>query len=371
MLLDVQDLSVTYGGTAKTKAVRGVSFKLDRGQTLGVAGESGSGKSTMALSLLRLLPATAKITGEVLFDGEDLTKVNWGKLRAVRWDGISVVFQGAMGALNPVRSIGWQIREAITQHDKKISKGDVDKRVYSLLEDVGIRRSRADAYPHELSGGQRQRVMIAMALACRPDLIVADEPTTALDVIVQAQVLRLLKQLVEEAGIGLIMISHDLAVLGQTCDRLAVMYAGRLVEIGNSREMVNNASHPYTRALAGAFPKIGDLSSRLAPTGLPGDPPDPRVELPGCAFAPRCPVVMDRCTQENVELVPTESGGLAACLRVGTAAQVSDAEAPAGEAPASSEHGHAEEQPASSEHADAVTAGETQTAGSETKGGQS
>jgi peptide/nickel transport system ATP-binding protein len=317
MLLEVHDLSVTYAGARPVRAVRRVSFTLDGGETLGVAGESGSGKTTVALALLRLLPSAARIEGSVKFQGEELTTANWGRLRAVRWDGASVVFQGAMGALNPVRTIGWQIREAIVQHERA-AKG-IRRRIEELLESVGIPGRRYEAYPHELSGGQRQRVMIAMALACRPDLIIADEPTTALDVIVQGQVLALLGDLVRESGIGMIMISHDLSVLAETCASLAVMYAGELVEHGPSRELVRDPRHPYTEGLAAAFPKIGDPASRLAPAGLPGDPPDASVVLPGCSFAPRCPVVMDECTSAEIELWesdPAHPGRRSACLRV-------------------------------------------------------
>jgi peptide/nickel transport system ATP-binding protein len=317
MLLEVKDLSVSYGAV---RAVRDVSFAIDGGQTLGVAGESGSGKTTVALALLRLLPLAAQIEGQVVFRGEELTTAKWGRLRAVRWAGASIVFQGAMGALNPVRTVGWQIREAIVQHDRGAKS--VRARVQELLESVGIPGGRYEAYPHELSGGQRQRVMIAMALACRPDLIIADEPTTALDVIVQAQVLTLLGELVRESGIGMIMISHDLSVLAETCASLAVMYAGQIIEHGPSHELVRDPRHPYTRGLAAAFPRIGDPASRLAPAGLPGDPPDATAVLPGCPFAPRCPVVMDECASADIELWEAGPGRRAACLRVrGDAAQ--------------------------------------------------
>jgi peptide/nickel transport system ATP-binding protein len=314
MLLEVENLSVDYGRERPVRAVRDVSFSLAGGQTLGVAGESGSGKTTMALSLLRLLPAAAHVEGSVRFQDEELTSASWGRMRAVRWDGASIVFQGAMGALNPVRTIGWQIREAILKHDRS-AKG-VRRRIEDLLESVGIPRRRYEAYPHELSGGQRQRVMIAMALACRPDLVIADEPTTALDVIVQAQVLALLGDLVRDSGIGLIMISHDLSVLAETCATLAVMYAGEIIEYGPSRQLVDSPRHPYTAALAAAFPRIGDLASRMAPSGLPGDPPDARVALPGCPFAPRCPVVMEKCTEQEVTLWGAGPGRRSACLRV-------------------------------------------------------
>jgi peptide/nickel transport system ATP-binding protein len=312
VLLELRDLHVTYH--PDIHAVRGVSFALDAGQTLGVAGESGSGKSTVALSLLRLLPSSARVTGEVLLDGEDVLRMSWGRLRAVRWAEASIVFQGAMSALNPVRTIGEQIREPILLHEK-VGMRAARERCAALLDAVGVPARRAGAYPHELSGGQRQRVMIAMALACRPDLIIADEPTTALDVIVQAQILQLVADLVRDAKISMIMISHDLSVLADTCDRLAVMYAGRIVEIGESRPMMAEPRHPYTRALSSAFPTIGDPASRLAPSGLPGDPPDPRAIGPGCPFAPRCPEAFDECRSTDVELWPAGAGH-AACLLV-------------------------------------------------------
>ena len=316
VLLEVRDLGVTYrAGDESIPAVRDVSFSLAAGETLGIAGESGSGKSTVALSLLRLLPASARVTGSVALNGEDLTAANWGRMRAVRWAEASVVFQGAMNALNPVRKIGEQIREPIVLHER-VGRREADTRVAGLLDSVGVPARRADAYPHELSGGQRQRVMIAMALACRPKLIIADEPTTALDVIVQAQVLKLLTELVQEQSIGLIMISHDLSVLAETCARLSIMYAGRMVENGPSAAVVEDPHHPYTSALAGAFPHIGDPASRLAPAGLPGDPPDPRDDVVGCPFAPRCPEVYDACTTRSVELWPAGPDRESACLRV-------------------------------------------------------
>ncbi|HEY2273477.1 MAG TPA: ABC transporter ATP-binding protein [Jatrophihabitantaceae bacterium] len=316
-LLEVRNLDVTYHvGDKAVRAVRDVDFTLDAGQTLGVAGESGSGKSTVALSLLRLLPNSAKVTGEILFQGEDVLAMGWGKLRAVRWAQMSVVFQGAMSALNPVRTIGEQIAEPILLHEK-VRERAARARVDELLDNVGVSARRRSAYPHELSGGQRQRVMIAMAMACRPNLIIADEPTTALDVIVQAQILTLLTDLVRESGIGMIMISHDLSVLAETCERLAVMYAGEIVEIGPSRSLIDDSQHPYTRALSSAFPRIGDPASRLAPSGLPGDPPDPtEVAEEGCPFTPRCPVAFDACPTHPIELWPAGENRSSACLRV-------------------------------------------------------
>ncbi|OZM72877.1 peptide ABC transporter ATP-binding protein [Amycolatopsis antarctica] len=268
-LLELSDLGVTYRThDGDVPAVRGVNVRIEAGDTLGIAGESGSGKSTVAMSVLRLLPKSAKVSGTIALDGEDIVGMRWGRLRAVRWAEASVVFQGAMHALNPVRRIGAQIAEPIVLHaggGGAPSEATLKKRVAELLEQVDLPASRAGAYPHELSGGQKQRVMIAMALACEPRLIIADEPTTALDVIVQAQVLSLLSRLVAERDIGLVMISHDLSVLASTCARIAVMYDGRIVEEGPSREVMGGPKHEHTRALAAAFPTVGDPVSRFAP----------------------------------------------------------------------------------------------------------
>jgi peptide/nickel transport system ATP-binding protein len=313
-LLEFRDTTVRYATSrGPVPAVRGVDLTLAAGQTLGIAGESGSGKSTLALAVLRLLPRTATVGGQILLDGNDVAAMSWGELRAVRWAGASVVFQGAMHALNPVRRVSDQIAEPILLHN---TARDVDARVRQLLDRVGLPARRARAYPHELSGGQRQRVMIAMALACDPRLVIADEPTTALDVMVQAQVLDLLTELVDERDVGLIMISHDLSVLARTCQRLAVMYAGRIVECGPSRDVIDRAAHPYTAALAGAFPTIGDPASRFAPRGLPGDPPDP-ADLPtGCPFHPRCDRATDECATLDVGPRPAGPGHDAACVLV-------------------------------------------------------
>lgn len=325
-LLDVRNLEVTYASGAA--AVRGVNLSVDAGQKLGVAGESGCGKSTLALALLRLLPAGTKVTGEVLLDGEDVLTMKWGQVRAVRWAGASIVFQGAMHSLNAVHRIGDQIAEPILLH-KKATQAGAKKKVGELLEQVGLPAARAEAYPHELSGGQRQRVMIAMALACDPRLIIADEPTTALDVMIQAQILRLIEQLVAEQDLGLIMISHDLAVLSDTCDRLAVMYAGRVVEEGPAAEVYENAQHPYGQALSAAFPRIGDTASRFAPRGLPGDPPDPSLLPTGCTFHPRCPVALDSCTTEDQALRDAGPRHRAACVHAGAQLPAQPTSAPA------------------------------------------
>ncbi|HVV21437.1 MAG TPA: ABC transporter ATP-binding protein [Pseudonocardiaceae bacterium] len=322
-LLEFRDTAVRYrSARGPVDAVRGVNLTVDAGQTLGVAGESGSGKSTLAMTVLRLLPRTATMTGQVLLDGADVTAMSWGQLRAVRWADASVIFQGAMHALNPVRRVCDQIAEPMLLHGTTRG-GSVDARVRQLLDRVGLPTRRARAYPHELSGGQRQRVMIAMALACDPRLVIADEPTTALDVMVQAQVLDLLAELVAERDVGLVMISHDLSVLARTCQRLAVMYAGRIVEYGPADQVVRHPTHPYTAALAAAFPTIGDPASRMAPRGLPGDPPDPAALPSGCPFHPRCAVARAECESTDVRLRPAGAGREAACVLVGEPTGVS------------------------------------------------
>jgi peptide/nickel transport system ATP-binding protein len=321
-LLTIRDLHVSYrvaGGALP--AVRGVDLDVASGQTVGVAGESGCGKSTMASAVLRLLPATAKVSGQVLLGGEDVLAMSWGRLRAVRWSAASIVFQGAMHGLNPVRNIGAQIAEPILLHDRKATPHTAAVRVRELLEQVGVPDWRARAYPHELSGGQRQRVMIAMALACEPRLIIADEPTTALDVMVQAQVLALLRRLVRERSVGMMIISHDLSVLANSCDRVAVMYAGRVVEEGPGETLFNAAVHPYAKALAAAFPVIGDVASRRAPKGLPGDPPDPRDLPDGCSFHPRCDVAVPECKVVDIGLRVAGPSRRAACVHVGKEAR--------------------------------------------------
>jgi peptide/nickel transport system ATP-binding protein len=315
-LLDVQGLHVTYrtqGGPVP--AVRGIDLDLDRGEVLGLAGESGCGKSTIAGALLRLLPAGTDVKGEILLNGENILEMKPGRLRSVRWSDASIIFQGAMHALNPVQRIGDQIAEPIVLHGQA---GEREARVRAgeLLEQVGLPSRRLMDYPHELSGGQRQRVMIAMALACSPSFIIADEPTTALDVMVQAQVLRLLKELQTELGLAMIFITHDLSVLVETCDSLAIMYAGRIVERGPAEEVFKSAEHPYTAALAAAFPEIGDVRFRKHPSGLPGDPPYPSDLPSGCTFHPRCPKAFEDCPTLDPWLFPVSEGRQAACLLV-------------------------------------------------------
>jgi len=317
-LLSVRDLHVSYRtGSGPLPAVRGVSFELGAGETLGLAGESGCGKSSLAGAIMRLLPPGSEVTGQVLLDGEDVLGMKPGRLRAVRWTDMAIVFQGALHSLNPVQRVGRQIAEAIELHPREGGgRRRAPERVGELLELVGLPARRAADFPHQLSGGQRQRVLIALALACDPRLLVADEPTTALDVMVQAQVLRLLRDLQTTFGLAVVFITHDLSTLAAVCRRIAVMYAGRIVEEGPSREVFAGPAHPYTRALAAAFPVIGDPAFRMRPSGLAGDPPDPRDLPPGCPFHPRCPVARPVCPHTAVELWDAGPDRRAACVEV-------------------------------------------------------
>ena len=315
-VLSVRGLHVTYETqSGSVPAVRGVSFDIARGEVLGLAGESGCGKSTVVNAILRLLPRGTQIEGEIALSGNDVLAMRPGRLRAVRWTEASVVFQGAMHALNPVQRIGDQIAEAIVIHGQA-SEREARVRAGSLLEQVGLPPRRLSDYPHELSGGQKQRVMIAMALACGPSLVIADEPTTALDVMVQAQVLKLLKSLQRELGLAMLFITHDLSVLVEVADRLAIMYAGKIVEEGGAREVFDTPKHPYSRALGAAFPSIGDARFRRNPSGLGGDPPDPQAIPSGCPFHPRCPLAFDACPTIVPDLYRAGEGRRAACLLV-------------------------------------------------------
>jgi peptide/nickel transport system ATP-binding protein len=315
-VLSVRDLRVTYRtSSGDVPAVRGVDLDIPKGQVLGLAGESGCGKSTIAAAILRLLPRRTSVEGQVLLNGEDVLAMPPRKLRAVRWAGASIIFQGAMHALNPVKRVGDQIAEAVETHGLSRDR-EAHVRAGDLLEEVGLPLRRSNDYPHELSGGQRQRVMIAMALACGPDLVIADEPTTALDVMVQAQVLALLKRLQREFGLAMLFITHDLSVLVEVSDRLAVMYAGKIVEEGPAQSVFHDPQHPYTRALAAAFPAIGDQRFRKHPSGLGGDPPDPQRIPSGCPFHPRCPDAFEACPSTVPWLFEAGAGRRAACLLV-------------------------------------------------------
>jgi oligopeptide/dipeptide ABC transporter ATP-binding protein len=301
-LLVVDDLKTHFSLESGTvHAVDGVSFRLDAGEALGIAGESGCGKTTTALSLIRLLPANARIVGgSVKLYGIDLVTKSDNALRRYRWREVSIVFQGAMNAMNPVHRLRDQIAEPLMER-LNVSEKEARTRAGDLLELVGIPRKRGSAYPHELSGGMRQRAMIAMALACDPAIVIGDEPTTALDVMVQAQILELLEDLRHKLGLSLILITHDLSVIAETCDRVLIMYAGRVAEEGLVDEVFRRPRHPYTQKLLSAFPNIH--ADRRTLDVIPGSPPDLRQPPPGCRFAPRCAFAMAVCS----EVVPPET----------------------------------------------------------------
>lgn len=311
-MLEVRNLK-TYFYTLKgvVRAVDDVSFELKRGEGLGIAGESGCGKSTLAYSLIRLVPPPGKIVeGEIIFKGRDVTKLSEEEFRKeVRWKGISMVFQGAMNALNPVYTIGDQIAEVLMLH-QGYTKKEALETAGKLLQMVGIDPKRVRSYPHELSGGMKQRVVIAMALALNPPVVIADEPTTALDVVVQAQILNLMKRLKEELGISVILISHDLSVIAELADKIAIMYGGKIVEYGSSEAIYNNPLHPYTQALLGSIPRLKGEIKDL--TWIPGQPPDLVKPPPGCRFAPRCRFAMEKCSQEP-PMIEVEPGHKVAC----------------------------------------------------------
>jgi len=289
------------------RAAENVSFEIGQGEALGVVGESGCGKTTVALSILKILPRGGRIRkGKILFEGRDLVPLRDGEMRKIRWSGISIVFQGAMNAMNPVFKVGDQIIEAIRLHEHDVSRADARARAEALFEMVGVESSRLDNYPHEFSGGMRQRALIAMALACNPRLLIADEPGTALDVIVQAQVLRLLRDLKDKLGLSMMMISHDLSIVAEVCEKIAVMYAGHVVEYGQVDAIFKEPLHPYTQGLLSAFPSIKGEKKKMV--SIPGQPPDLLSPPPGCPFNPRCPYVMDVCKTEFPELKKVGSG---------------------------------------------------------------
>ncbi len=289
------------------RAAENVSFEIEKGEALGLVGESGCGKTTVAMSILRILPPGGKIRGgKILFDGKDLVPLSNAEMRKVRWKGISIVFQGSMNALNPVFKVGDQIVEAIRLHESAVSKADAMRRARALLEMVGVDPSRVNNYPHEFSGGMRQRALIAMALAVNPKVLVADEPGTALDVIVQAQVLQLMRDLKDKLGLSMLMISHDLSIVAEVCEKVAIMYAGRIVEYGSTDAIFNEPLHPYTQGLIGAFPTISEERKKLI--SIPGQPPDLLNPPKGCRFNPRCPYAMDICRNTDPELKKAGSG---------------------------------------------------------------
>ncbi|PLJ78389.1 ABC transporter ATP-binding protein [Infirmifilum sp. SLHALR2] len=314
MPLEVKNLTMHYevDGGGYVKAVDGVSFSLSEGESLGIVGESGCGKSSLATTLVRVLPSNAKIkAGEVVLDGVNILSLPEERLRReIRWKKISVVFQGSMNALNPVLKVGDQIAEAILLHED-VSKDQAMARIRKLLGLVGLDPSVANRYPFELSGGQRQRALIAMALALNPKVVIADEPTTALDVIVQAQILKLLGELRESSKSMMIFISHDVSAVAQVSDKVAVMYAGKIVEIGPAEKVLLEPLHPYTSALLQSVPSVKGERRQLKP--IPGSPPNLLNPPRGCRFHPRCPFATDKCRSEEPQLREVSPGHFVAC----------------------------------------------------------
>ena len=316
--LEIKDLYVEYTSNKQViHAVNGVSLTLGKGQTLGMVGETGAGKTTIAKTILRLLPdPPAKIKGgEVLLEGKDILKMPTKELLGIRGDKIAMIFQDPMTALNPVMTVGGQITESIGLHNKGMSLVDQKAHAVEMLEMVGIPGGRFNDYPHQFSGGMKQRVVIAMALACNPELLLADEPTTALDVTIQAQVLDMISELRRKLNTSMILITHDLGVVAQTCDNVAVVYAGEIVEYGTKSDIFHNVAHPYTKGLFDSLPKLNDKSPRLKPiNGLPPDPSD----LPaGCYFSPRCPLATDECRRDRIGMTEVSPGHYCRCIKAG------------------------------------------------------
>lgn len=301
VILSVKDLELVYKTDLETVyAVNGVSFSLRKGETLGIVGETGAGKTSTALSILRLLPErVGRVTGgNILYKGQDLFSLCPSAMREIRGKHIAMIFQDPMTSLNPVLTIGSQIAESITFHDNTIGGKDVEERVDRILEMVGIPCERRNEYPHQFSGGMKQRVVIAMALVCEPELLIADEPTTALDVTIQAQVLKMIRGLRDKLGTSMILITHDFGVVAQMCDSVAVMYDGRIVEYGRAEDIYLGARHhPYTEGLFNSIPVINRMQEKLIP--IPGLMPDPTQRHAGCSFAPRCRYCQDVCRQRH------------------------------------------------------------------------
>jgi peptide/nickel transport system ATP-binding protein len=317
-LLNVQHLSVDYltdDGTALC-AVEDVGFRLEQGRSVGLVGESGCGKTTIMLALLRLLPEEGRIVcGQVLFDGQDLLQCSEADMRRVRWHHIAMVFQGAMNALNPVRTVESQIVEVLRLHGVVDSARAARERAGELLQMVGIPSERGRLYPHQYSGGMRQRAVIAMALACNPQILIADEPTTALDVMIQAQILQLLQQLQADLHLSIIFVTHDLGLVAEVCDDVVVMYGGKVAEHADCDTIFNQPEHPYTRRLLQAFPDIEQPGAALA--SIPGNPPRLDDLPPGCRFEPRCHRRQGICAEQPPPLLELAAGHWASCHLLG------------------------------------------------------
>jgi len=301
-VLKVTDLNMHYETlSGNVTAVKDVSFTVHEGESFGLVGESGCGKTSVAMSLLQLQADNAKISsGSINLDGKELVGLNESELRKIRWDSISIVFQGAMNAWNPVVKIGEQIREAIREHYPNNTKSQNTEKIESLFKIVGLDNSIMDRYPHELSGGMKQRAVIALALSCDPKIVIADEPTTALDVVIQDQILKEIKKVQELLGLSLIYISHDIAVIAEMTNQMAVMYAGRIVEIGPTSEVFSNPKHAYTRLLLESTPSVVGEKKKLR--SLDGEPPSLIDEVKGCSFSPRCPEPTEDCKNGTKEM---------------------------------------------------------------------
>lgn len=314
-IIDIQDLHVQYSsGKDTVRAVNGISLSLDEGESLGVVGETGAGKTTLALSIMQLIPNPPGkiVSGQIIYKGQDLMKKSEAEKRKIRGHEISMIFQDPMTALNPMLTVGAQIAEVIRLH-QNVSKSEALNRAKGMMEVVGIEGARADEYPHQFSGGMKQRIVIAIALACNPTMLIADEPTTALDVTIQAQVLDLIEKLKIKYNTSLLLITHDLGVVAETCNKVAIVYAGEIVEYGTLNHIYNKTSHPYTVGLFGSIPNFNEDVRRLKP--IMGLMPDPTNLAKGCKFAERCPEASDACKAGDIEAVEIEEGHLVRCVR--------------------------------------------------------
>ena len=313
--LSVEDLAVAYTSDGEAvHAVNGVSFQLDRGRTLGLVGETGAGKTTIAKAIMRILqepPASIK-SGRVLLDGVDLLELDRKDMYGIRGNKISMIFQDPMTSLNPVHKIGEQISEVVAIHNPKMTKAQAKQQAIEMLERVGIPAERYDEYPHQFSGGMKQRVVIAMALACNPELLLADEPTSALDVTIQAEVLAMIKKLRDEYDTAMIMITHDLGIVAQVCDDVAIVYAGEILEYGSKEEIFTYRYHPYTVGLFGAIPQLDVRVRRLS--AIKGLPPDPTKLPEGCHFHPRCPYATEECKCGKIPFQEVRPGHFCRCI---------------------------------------------------------
>lgn len=316
LLLSVRDLVVEYTSNKEViHAVNGVSFDIIHGETMGLVGETGAGKTTIAKSILRILPdRSSRIKGgEVLFEGTDILKAKLEDMQRIRGAKISMVFQDPMTALNPVKTIGNQVSSVIALHSK-VKNNEAWSQARDMLAMVGITEDRMKEFPHQFSGGMKQRVIIAMALACNPDLLLADEPTTALDVTIQAQVLEMIKNLKKVKNTSMLLITHDLGIVAENCDKVAVIYAGEIVEYGTAEDVIDRPAHPYTIGLFGALPDMDNDAEWLEP--IKGLPPDMSKLPTGCAFSPRCPQASEECSQRSVDIVNVGGTHLCRCLKV-------------------------------------------------------